>query len=132
LRRSNDDIWWREIPHAFPSIIIDEYVIMPDHFHGTIFIVGADLRVDPLSCVKGAHAGAPLHRIIQWFKTMTTNNYIEGVKEKGWKSFDRRLWQRNYYEHIIRNDGDLYEIRKYIIQNPLQWEIDRENSDARR
>ena len=77
-----------------------------------------------------AHACAPLPTIVQWFKTMTTNEYIRGVKTLGWLSFPRRLWQRNYYEHIIRNEGTLNAIREYIANNPLRWELDRYNPNA--
>lgn len=65
--------------------------------------------------------------IVDWFKTMTTNEYIRGVKGRGWPPFARRLWQRNYYEHIIRNQDELRRIRRYIADNPLQWALDREN-----
>ena len=58
---------------------------------------------------------------------MTTNNYIRGVKNNGWEPFEKRLWQRNYYEHIIRNEKDLKQTREYIINNPLEWESDTEN-----
>jgi len=57
---------------------------------------------------------------------MTTNEYIRGVKQNKWPRFDGKLWQRNYYEHIIRNDMELYNIRSYIINNPLKWK-DNEN-----
>ena len=60
---------------------------------------------------------------------MTTNEYIKGVKTNRWRPFARRLWQRNYYEHVIRNEYDLNEIRKYIIENPLKWALDKENSE---
>lgn len=66
-------------------------------------------------------------KIIQWFKTMTTNYYIRGVKTNKWKPFAKRLWQRNYYERIIRNENDLNKIREYIINNPKIWDNDREN-----
>ena len=59
-----------------------------------------------------------------WFKTMTTNAYIHGVKEQRWTPFNRKLWQRNYYEHIIRNKDELQAIREY---NPKRWEMDIEN-----
>ena len=75
----------------------------------------------------GAHTGAPLPEIVQWFKTMTTNAYIRGVKQHGWPRFDRRLWQRNYWEHIIRNENELHRIRQYIVDNPGQWESDHNN-----
>jgi putative transposase len=73
----------------------------------------------------GAHGGAPLPRIIQWWKTMTTNAYIRGVRTDGWPRFDRRLWQRNYWERIIRTDRELANVRRYIAENPLRWHRDR-------
>ena len=68
-----------------------------------------------------------ISKIVQWFKTMTTNEYIRRVKQDGWKPFNGRLWQRNYYEHIIRNEIELNQIREYIMNNPLKWLLDREN-----
>jgi len=67
---------------------------------------------------------------VQWFKTMTTNEYIRGVKQYGWPPFPGKLWQRNYYEHIIRNENELNRIREYIINNPMQWALDGENPDV--
>ena len=58
---------------------------------------------------------------------MTTNEYIRGVKQPGWPPFRGRLWQRNYYEHIIPNEDSLDRIRQYITENPLRWHLDREN-----
>ena len=65
-------------------------------------------------------SGSPLHEIVQWFKTMTTNEYIRNAKENGWVPFDGKLWQRNYYEHIIRDDESLREIREYIVGNAVR------------
>ncbi len=62
---------------------------------------------------------------------MTTNEYIIGVKQHGWPSFPGKLWQRNYYEHIIRNEDELNRIRQYICDNPLNWETDEENPNRR-
>jgi len=58
---------------------------------------------------------------------MTTNEYIRGVKTLDWATFRGKLWQRNYYEHIVRNDLGVYRIRQYIIANPARWPEDREN-----
>ena len=85
--------------------------------------------VDGAGAHAGAHTGAPLPRIVQWFKTMTTNEYIRGVKTLGWQPFPGRLWQRNYYEHIIRNNTSLNGIRQYIASNPAQWADDHENPE---
>jgi putative transposase len=58
---------------------------------------------------------------------MITKRYADGVKQLGWQSFQGKLWQRNYYEHIIRNDVELNLIREYIINNPLKWDLDKDN-----
>jgi REP element-mobilizing transposase RayT len=71
------------------------------------------------------HLGSKLSSAIQWFKTMTTNEYIRGVKSLNWQSFDRRLWQRNYWEHIIRNEQAYDRISNYIKRNPSKWAEDQ-------
>jgi len=58
---------------------------------------------------------------IDWFKTMTTNEYIRGVKNNNWQSFYKKLWQRNYYERIIRDENAYLKISDYIINNPVNW-----------
>ncbi len=59
------------------------------------------------------------------FKSITTVEYIRGVKNLGWKPFNRRLWQRNYYEHIIRNELAIQRISRYIANNPPKWDDDK-------
>ncbi len=85
--------------------------------------------------VGGVTGAIPLPRpdpeIVQWFKTMTTNEYIRGVGTLGWSPFPGKLWQWNYYEHVIRDEVSLNRIREYIVNNPPQWEMDRENPDIR-
>jgi putative transposase len=65
--------------------------------------------------------------VIGSFKSITTNEYIKGVQNLNWSPFNKRLWQRNYYEHIIRDENELNRIRKYIIDNPFKWDQDKEN-----
>ena len=127
--------WWDELTRKFPAVETDAYVAMPNHFHGVI-LVGAALcgRPEPESNVYATsghpHRGAPtLGDIVDWFKTMTTNEYIREVKRQGWPPFPGRLWQRNYYERVIRNDDELCHIREYIANNPLRWAVDVENPD---
>lgn len=134
--------WWLSIPDKYQHAKLDEYTIMPNHFHGIINIVGADQCVCPDPSIypkhfteiknKGEHIGSSLPKIIQWFKTMTTNEYISGINTHGWERFNGKLWQRNYYEHIIRNEKELQSIRKYIVNNPMQWELDTENPQNRK
>lgn len=129
--------WWLELNRKFAYVQSDAFVVMPNHIHGIIVIqsnVGADLCVcpggEPGAQHPGAHTGAPLPEIVQWFKTMTTNAYIRHVRADGWRPFRQRLWQRNYFEHIIRNDVTLAHIRQYIADNPLRWARDRDNPET--
>jgi putative transposase len=62
---------------------------------------------------------------MDWFKTMTTNEYIRGVRQSGWKRFNGKLWQRNYWEHIIRSTAEYERISSYIIANPAKWRRDK-------
>lgn len=102
--------WLMKLPDKFEDVIVDCYVIMPDHIHFILFKVSQ----------VGGHMGPPLQKILQWLKTQTTNEYIRCVKNGLLKSFDKQVWQRSYYEHIIRNERELDEIRKYIYENPLK------------
>ncbi len=63
--------------------------------------------------------------VVHRFKTMTTKRYTDGVKQHQWRRFPAKLWQRNYWEHIVRNEPDLNRIRKYICNNPTQWALDK-------
>ncbi len=92
------------------------------------------------SCIrpdkKGDHKDRPygtvhnsVGRIVQAFKSFTTVEYIRGVNEKGWPPFPGRLWQRNYYERVVRDEGELAAIREYIRGNPVNWAKDEEHPD---
>ena len=125
---------WEALPNRFPTITIDIFIVMPNHLHGIIIInqhtdhkstVGASL-VD----AQSEDALPALGTVIGAYKSLTTVEYTRGVKTMKWTPFPRRLWQRNYYEHVIRNDNSLNHIRQYIINNPGQWAFDRENPFA--
>lgn len=135
--------WWFEMAGKFARMGLHEFVVMPNHFHGIIEIeqnpVGADLCVCPsthdisiidetpiinATLMEGAHTGAPLHEIVQWFKTMTTNEYIRNVNQNQWQPFEQKLWQRNYHEHIIRNETAYLQIAEYVRTNPQCWQED--------
>jgi len=91
--------------------------------------IGPPLQKVMASGEKTESTRARLGQMIQWFKTMTTNEYIRGVRNSGWPRFQVRLWQRDYYEHIVRNEVSLNRIREYIRDNPARWHLDRENPD---
>ncbi len=121
-------VQWSELYQRFPRIEIGTYIIMPNHLHGLIIISDEIRRGEP--CVRPETDNIslpPLGKFIQAFKSLTTNGYILGVKQQGWKEFPDKLWQRNYYEHIVRDEKDLQRIEEYILNNPAKWEEDEEN-----
>jgi hypothetical protein len=71
--------------------------------------------------IENIKYNATIPQMVNWFKTMTTNEYIRGVKKNNWPRFNRKLWQKNYYDHIIRSENDLFRIRNYIKNNPKKW-----------
>jgi REP element-mobilizing transposase RayT len=97
--------------------ILGEHNILGDDILGEHNILGDD--------ILGEHVGSPLRDIVRWFKTMSTNEYIRGVKNYGWPPFNRKLWQRNYWEHIIRNEQSYQRISEYIVNNPANWQKDK-------
>lgn len=104
------------IDQHYPGVNIDIFQIMPNHIH-LIIILGSHGRTQGPAPTLGA--------IIQRFKTMTTHNYLDGMKIFGWKQFNGKLWQRDYYEHIVRDETDLNRIREYIHNNVTNWHRDK-------
>jgi len=142
--------WWIKLNRKFPSLRTDKFVVMPNHFHGilvlqanpdvesaksdrlacppqpTLGIVGADQCDRPT--LGRAHRRAPtLADVVGWFKTRTTNGYIRGVRKHQWVPFSGKLWQRGYFERIIRDENELDRIREYIALNPARWALDPQN-----
>lgn len=113
---------WMNMPNRFQNIELDEFVIMPNHLHG-IVIVNPNARAD----TRPARTNT-IGEMICAFKSITSNEYINGVKNLGWPVFDQKIWHRNYYEHIIRNIVSLDNIRQYIKQNPANWKNDQLHS----
>ena len=73
---------------------------------------------------------ATIGNIVNWFKTMTTNENIRGVRNLGWHRFEGKLWQRDYWDDVIRDDQSLVRIAEYILRNPEKWEEDQLNPDT--
>jgi putative transposase len=150
---------WQELPEYYAGVGIDVFTIMPNHIHGIIILtnvgdptigagppvgagpVGVGPRAyphpitgQPRGVVPTGQVVAPmvlsLPDVVHRFKSLTTARYRKGVSENRWMPLCNRLWQHNYYEHIIRNEDELNRIRQYIEDNPLKWEMDRENPTA--
>ena len=121
--------WYWELENKFTDKKCREMVIMPNHFHCIIENlpksgnhVGAPLRGCPIPV-----RGCPIGDVMDWFKTMTTNEYIRMVKQNILPRFDKRVWQRNYWEHIVRNENENLKISEYIKTNPFKWNDDKLN-----
>lgn len=119
---------WETIPVRFPNIQLHEFVVMPNHFHAIMEISIENTETKDFNNTKENEQSrriSTIGEIIAAFKSLTTVKYIEGVKTSGWKRFEGKLWQRNYYEHIIRTSVAFANIANYIVNNPAKWAEDR-------
>ena len=109
---------WNWLHKQYLNITLDQFVVMPNHFHGIITIVGTgrDLSLQPKTKSLSELVGA----------LNTTSS--KRIHQLGMPSFQ---WQRSFYERIIRHDDELRRIREYIQTNPLRWELDIENSSRK-
>jgi REP element-mobilizing transposase RayT len=123
-----------EIKEHFTSVDIDEYVIMPNHFHALIILqshvglrspqpinnekpeINSEREMNDQSKTKTKHFS--LSQVIAYFKYQSTKRINEGIETK------EKVWQRSFYDRIIRNERELYNIRKYIRQNPLKKHLE--------
>ncbi len=117
---------WEALVDRFPVVELDGFVVMPKHVHGVIFI-REPLAVADATGEGMARGGPMLGEVVGAFKSVTTLEYGIGVREKGWRPYDRRLWQRNYFERVVRNERELSLIEEYIANNAVNWESDGEN-----
>ena len=127
------------VPRHYQNINVEVSVVMPNHVH-ILFLI-TDVVAGPRACQSDqSNNGQPqgvdptkeqlsLPDIVHRIKSLTTHQYMIGVRDKGWPRFDKRLWQRSYYEHVIRNERDYQAIYEYIIANPMNWEKDEEFSN---
>ncbi|MBI5806738.1 transposase [candidate division TA06 bacterium] len=118
---------WREIPQHFTNVLLGEYIIMPNHIHGTIIIIEPPSETrHAVSLPSGASFGKPqagsLSTIVRSYKSAVTRQ-INVVRAKN----EPAIWQSRFYEHVIRNDKSYNKIRRYIVDNPLCWPQDDEN-----
>jgi REP element-mobilizing transposase RayT len=149
---------WEELPMRFPILELDAKVVMLNHFHAIAIIRRGESCIRPSATPpesnahfyhsdrsdQGEHKVRPygeqlrpqgtgvesIGRIVQAFKSLTTHQYIQGIRESDWPPFKGKLWQRNYYERIIRDEEEWGGIREYIDANPVNWAMDRENREA--
>jgi REP-associated tyrosine transposase len=128
---------WSAIPNHFPHVDLDAFVVMPNHVHGIIVItdrtVGAK-NVSPLlakNLLPLPDGNTSTHKPIR-SPSKTVGSIVRSFKIGVTKWFRENtvthiVWQRNYYEHVIRNEESLNRIRPYVLDNPVRWAFDREN-----
>lgn len=106
------------------STLVVDHTLVVDPIDGQQRIEGQPQGVAPTTTTTTTTTTktVTVGDIIGAFKSITTVEYIRGVKSLGWTPFNKRLWQRNYYEHIIRNDLAFWRITEYIKNNPKSWE----------
>lgn len=137
---------WLALPLWFPTIELDEFVIMPNHVHFVIWLDVQDVGTSLAGVLNGQDkdGGKPrpyiipspqktnlnptLGDVVGAFKSLVFKVYLNWIKAND-PSRRAKFWQDNYYEHIIRNDRELNAIRQYIIDNPINWSVDRDNLD---
>jgi putative transposase len=116
---------WLNLPKLRNNVELDQFIVMPNHFHAILFIADK---------IKGTASRAPTERIFGQPVSGSLSTIIGGFKSGVANRLNRlanslyaRLWQRSFFDHVIRNDESLARIREYIVTNPLGWELDREN-----
>ena len=124
---------WMDLPLHFSRVELDAFVVMPNHVHGIVVLTGESVPPDvgaqhaaplpkPAHRISGRTLPGSLGTIVHSFKAAATHSINTCRHTPG-----AMVWQRNYYEHVIRNERELASIREYIRNNPLQWALDREN-----
>jgi REP element-mobilizing transposase RayT len=127
------DQFWSAIPSHFPYVVLDSWVVMPSHLHGILSLTEnrrgvqlnapTELRPERMSQIS-PHCGS-LGVIVRTFKAAVTTK----ARSAGWSN---PIWQRGYYEHVIRSEVQLDRARRYVITNPVRWALDEENPLRRR
>jgi putative transposase len=147
LRRVVETLWLA-IPRHFPAVALDEYVVMPNHLHGLLWIIDGHRRGEafakgslsfdipamaalPIDWESRANA-SPLHMIpgslgaiVGNFKSVTTRRINQIRHTPG-----GAVWQRNFYDRVIRHERELAAVRQYIRDNPANWALDKENPQS--
>ncbi len=118
------DAAWHDIPEHHPQVMLDEYVLMPNHVHAVLFLLNDGVGQAPAGRPKGPPRGS-LGAVVGSFKSAVTRriNWLRAGP-------GAPVWQRNYNDRIVRDEEELFRIRTYIRENPLRWALDPENPES--
>jgi REP-associated tyrosine transposase len=125
---------WYSLPERFPQLVLDEFIIMPNHLHAILAFVGEGLAppssalAQPETMLNESNQAnrCSLPSVIGAFKSISTIRINRLLKRAG-----QPFWQRSYYDHIIRNGDDMKNAQRYILENPLMWSLDPEHPELR-
>jgi putative transposase len=123
--------YWTEIPNHFQNVILDEFIIMPNHIHGIIHTVGVQ-HLEPERSYEPTKRNEPERaNKFQHIISGSIGSIIRGFKVGVTKWFRKNtdiynVWHRNFYERIIRSELELNNVRQYIIDNPKKWKIEKD------
>ncbi|HDO22867.1 MAG TPA: transposase [Nitrospirae bacterium] len=112
---------WNGLPEHYPHVELDQFVVMPNHMHGIVVISNDNYKGGETPPLRERTLG----QIVAYFKYQTTKQINQRRNTPGIP-----VWQRNYFDRIIRNETELKRIRRYILDNPLKWHLDKENPDG--
>tara|TARA_R110002049_G_C8871257_1_gene539107 strand:- start:91 stop:642 length:552 start_codon:yes stop_codon:yes gene_type:complete len=123
--------FWKQIDIRYPNTQIDEFIVMPNHVHGIIEIINYPPMVEAIhesplplgndiEMIRKHRRKMLIPKIVGWYKMNTAKQINQIHQTPGTK-----IWHRNYYDHIIRNEQSLHQIREYIRYNPKKWNTDR-------
>lgn len=116
------EICWKRIPAVFPGVRIDEFVVMPNHFHGIIEVVSREMKQGKAQT---------LSNIVGWFKGVTTHEFYEAYEKLHRFSLTGKLWQRDFFDEIIYGKTQLQAVQNYIRENPKKWARDQFNKSVK-
>ena len=117
---------WLAIPERFPVIEFGPFVVMHNHVHGILANAGGASAAQDEKKEGGASSAPTLGAILRAFKSLSAI-----AINKRWVKSGKAVWQRNYYEHVIRDGREMGIIRRYILENPVRWDFDPENPNAK-
>jgi putative transposase len=115
---------WANLPQHFPTVTLDAFIVMPNHLHGIVWLS------DPEDAPSVDRPPCPgLADIVRVLKSSVAMAYLRWVAEHD-PNRSARIWQRSYYDHVIRDERELDQIRSYIRDNPVRWAEERDNLDT--
>jgi REP element-mobilizing transposase RayT len=124
---------WVALTERFTGLVLDQFVVMPNHLHGVLAFVShvggaspAPTTANTTGKPGGASPSPTLFEVIGAFKSISTIKVNKFMRRRGVP-----LWQRSYYEHIVRTGEDVRKIQRYILENPLMWSLDPENPNRK-